>query len=1056
MSEVVEQASGSEMAARLDRNFRLFHQYNASRVTILRRLTPPDRSLLLQAIPFLFQVNDRRIPGFVEELGENTGVHGFKPSDDVRNVRKAFFPKQTGVGAGVSRQPMVDSIASIGSAGTLAQTDHSDFDLWIVCRDDIPRKDYGLMGQKAELIKAWLMSMDPELDLNFYLATPGDVRRHHFGAVSDDSAGSALGTFLKEEFYRTCVVWMGKYPFWWICPSEQHGEQSYSEWLNAGKDADLPFMSEVMDMGPLVRSSPEKFLSAVLWQTNKSLKSPFKSLLKLTVVSRYGDEPDGRFLAEIVRKNVVEDTTFSGATDPYLCLFEFCAQYWRSRGDEAGVRLMAEMFFMKMLGSHGVGGAADADINDPVSARRRLAKNLLRDWGLSHNNMQDLSNSDKWGFERGLAYNELTQAFVKRIFERVMGKLAELGITFVDGKVVTLRDDVDPTVIRMLSEFSNISHKVDCFYGRSVPKVQPVPPSFRDILSQSDYTIVCNESLPRRRRWMLTEELPAELQRQQAENWGKVLRGETRMMTKKDLAPPPVVTDPAEAETEIVPATNPEPNTKPDAADSSSDRRSKPRGKVIQSAASMLTIVGWLCANRLAGQNSGLNLMLRGSKRPVRELRRLITTLTSFLRHKLYDDALPESTFRSLPKPYRTFVSFDLNQHSQIFGPQPKEPSSSTNTTRVATRKTVAQISELTDITILDQDTYGVVRVHEVPASRYPPAALMARILRRLEGTPLDQWDDRISFHAADTPFHTNYAKEFEGALKRAHQEFLTQPRRKNFGIRYLTMVGGHAILLSRPGEDPLSAREFSDIPSVLTALEQPLGMHTQTLVDPVASGPERLRSMFSRWKPGRVSIFVHRSTRTASLHVIDEVGAFWNERLLIQDLEPILAGLLLFVDSLNAMPLPNATRAEGRVPVQVFDVLDAPGSSGEFNYTVQATTKRPDAMAVHLATSVLQLSMAGSLDFTQPHRLEMRINGEPRQITIQGDNMPSVLAALLIKALPLTGNKDFNLIGFTAEDKSFVSNYSTVQFLTARRNLDRAVRRAIADTIRSTQVIPK
>lgn len=1037
----LERAEGdtdtADMGSLLDRNFRTYAHYNAQRVSIMRRLTPPARSLLLQAIPFLFHVNDQRIPGYVKELGDNTGVYGFKPNDELRNIRKQFFSRHTAVGAGLARQPMIESIASIGSAGTLAQTDHSDFDLWIVCRSDVSRSDYNHIARKAELIKEWLLQQDPQLDLNFYPATPADVKRHHFGAVSDDSAGSALGTFLKEEFYRTVVVWMGKLPFWWILPPSVRSPEEYAAWHESAKNADLEFMSELMDMGPLVRSTPEKFLSAVLWQTNKSLKSPFKSLLKLTVVSRYGDEPDGKFIAEIVRERVLEDTTFGAGTDPYLCLFEFCAEYWKHRGDAEGVRLMSENFFMKMLGGHGSTGAADADVNDLVSQRRRLARNLLREWGLSHTDMQDLSAKDTWGFQKGLAYHERTEQFVKRIFERVMEKLGDLGIQFVDGKVVTSRDDIEPSVIRLLSEFSNISHKVDCFYGHSQKKVQPVPPSFHDILAQSSYTMGYSPERPRWEQWALTESIPEALAKKEAAAWGKAIDRDLAINESALSRPAPT---PAEG---VSPANG---NGAPTPEPPAQQGRAR-RGELLQKGASILSLMSWLCANRLVAQGSDLNVIIGGQRRPVSEVRRLITRLTNFLRHPLYQDALPESTFRQPPRPFRTFVSFDLNQHSQLLGPDGLVAVSGDTTVRVSSRQAIASASDVKRITLAEQDSYGVVRIHDAPASRYGCAALMARMLRHLRGVPLDQLDDRIAFHAADTPFHQDYARDFEAALRRAHQELAAVAPRKNYGVRYVTCVGGRYILLRRLGEGDVTGTDCADFNALMAQLERTTGVPTQTIVDPVATGPERIRSMFSRWVPGRIQVFVHRGAKSGSIHVIDEVGCFYNERLPLQDIETQLTHILLFMGRLTADALKQAVRVDGKLQFKVWEVLDSVGGESGYHYTVNPYVARNPQAASQAAAQTVFLRLTGSMKFSEPHTLELVVGSQSKPVDLAGEGLVESVAMLLQRLLGASRLRDFAITGLEKTGgRPFPSHL--VEYLALRRGLDRSFRRALGEAV--------
>lgn len=1003
LDEIEQSAVADDITGALSRNYSIFTHYNKQRLHIMKQLAPPDRYALLSAIPLLYHINNHRAPGYVPEMGQNPGVYGFKLNDDIRNLRKNFISKTFLTSVGTVERPLVLSLASIGSAGTLAQTEKSDFDLWVIARDDITRTEWRNLEKKGKAIKSWLISQDDHIDVNFYLGTPERIRAHNFGAVSDDSAGSALGKLLKEEFYRTCVVWAGKIPFWWMVDENVNTPEGYGEWIKAFEGVRLPFKDDLMDLGPLERGTLAQFLAAVLWQTNKSLASPFKSLLKLAVVNAYAENMSAPLLAETVRQNVRVNPTHGDATDPYLCLFAYAADSLRFKQDHQGERLLAEMFFLKTLGASDGLRITMQGVDQTVNRKRNEVRNYIRAYGVGKEDMRDLENINNWPFVRGLEYRAIVQAFVKRVYDRVMLLLKRLGITLVKGKVVTLREDYDEDAVTLLGEFSTISEKVDCFYGMATPKVQPVPVSFRKILHQKAYALLYDPEAPSAKRWSIQEEVPLGVS------------NTLKYLPEPGEAPPPkkgtgvvnVDEDPLEQEL----------------------YEEAMQQQLLVSGRSAMSLLMWLALNKITNMRTMYRVKIGSRLRPVRELRRLIFLVREKFAHPLYDDAMPESEFVKPPTPVRAFCSFDFNQHSH-FREEEKDKLKSSSTR-----------FSINSITVGIQNSYGIMRVNHVDAAKYPPAAMLAKLLREFMETPERELADCIILHSADSPEHEALTKSFRETLIKLHSSFRKMPPRKGLSIRYVTRLGEDYVLLTRNQNGYISARQPGTMLNLLRLLETPESCMVQTLVDADIQGAERLREMVRLWMPGQVQIFVRRGRPTSSVHVIDEAGCFMNDRLDEQNLDLQLKGMVIFLASLGQTPLTYAANRDGKMKFAVQEIVNVSEIESQFQYRL---AKYAGSGLPTDGIRPLYVSVQGSLVFTDPHKLTLVSPNATEEHDLSGDRVLADMAAHIARVLKEADCSDFTIVS-TKQTEGAPRCAQAVEYLALRRSLDRTLRRLIS-----------
>src|SRR5690606_2037172 len=113
----------------------------------------------------------------------------------------------------------------MGSSGTIAYSENSDFDIWVCIRPDLTDEEQQALLRKTEGIESWAASLG--LEVHFFLMSDEGFRRGQTSSLSRESSGSAQHHLLLDEFYRTGLLVAGRYPVWWLVPPdyEAHYEQ---------------------------------------------------------------------------------------------------------------------------------------------------------------------------------------------------------------------------------------------------------------------------------------------------------------------------------------------------------------------------------------------------------------------------------------------------------------------------------------------------------------------------------------------------------------------------------------------------------------------------------------------------------------------------------------------------------------------------------------------------------------------------------------------------------------------------------------------------------------
>ena len=116
-----------DIKSAIEQNYNSFINFNELKYQRFESLiTNSNVKKVVNAIPAILCMNDRRIPGYVEG-SVPCGVAGYTPDQDVvRYIRGRFAVDYSPV----SSNNFIEMLSLMGSVGTIAYNKKSDFDYW--------------------------------------------------------------------------------------------------------------------------------------------------------------------------------------------------------------------------------------------------------------------------------------------------------------------------------------------------------------------------------------------------------------------------------------------------------------------------------------------------------------------------------------------------------------------------------------------------------------------------------------------------------------------------------------------------------------------------------------------------------------------------------------------------------------------------------------------------------------------------------------------------------------------------------------------------------------
>ena len=375
----------------------------------------------LELLPLLFHINHAMLPGFVSKQTP-AGISNWTPTKKGllagKRIAKSFDYKKRAL-----RTFDIHSIFLMGSVGSIAHSERSDFDVWICHRPGLDKEQLFQLAEKCESIEEWAASVG--LEVHFFLMDAEEFRSGNVVELSSESSGSTQHHLLLEEFYRTGLLVAGRYPVWWLVPPDE--EKNYTEYVSRlVKQRFIP-ENEVIDFGGLSEIPAEEFFGAALWQVYKGIDSPYKSVLKMLLMEAYAAEyPNSDLLSLRYKRAIYDGVTDLDSIDPYTILLEKLEHYLSNQKLPERLDIVRRCFYFKVELSL----SRQSRMNQNWRWERMLE--LAEAWHWSEGHIEMLDDRKTWNVhqvlkERRVLVDEITHSYMALSkFARTHSELARI------------------------------------------------------------------------------------------------------------------------------------------------------------------------------------------------------------------------------------------------------------------------------------------------------------------------------------------------------------------------------------------------------------------------------------------------------------------------------------------------------------------------------------------------------------------------------------------------------------------------------------------------------
>lgn len=442
-------------------NREAFLVYNENRKNRTLELISREKKDVLICLPFILHTNHPDFPGYVESPNTPHGIYNFNIQDTVFKKLRTLLPKSIILKKDIIKKSYpeiipprlsIESLLLMGSVGSIAHTVDSDYDYW-VCIDmkNFTPETLKLLDKKLTLIKNWIFS-HYKMEVTFFIMDVARARADNFGRVDKESAGSSEGKLLKEEFYRTLILQAGKIPLWWITPVGATDEE-YEIYKETVKSSRKLNCSDFIDLGNVYSISSAEFFGAALWQINKAMLSPFKSVLKMALLERFlGKSKRYDLLSNTIKKRVHEYCNNTKMLDPYAVMFDSIVEYNQQKGREADVTLLKKCFYIKT----GVKLERSACFMEKMNYKEKIMMDYIDEWRWSDDLIKELNMYKEWNFNAVSKLGRQVHKFLRETYIRLSDKLK------TDEDIKHKITDIDRTILgrKLFTIYSKHPNKV--------------------------------------------------------------------------------------------------------------------------------------------------------------------------------------------------------------------------------------------------------------------------------------------------------------------------------------------------------------------------------------------------------------------------------------------------------------------------------------------------------------------------------------------------------------------------------------------------------------------
>lgn len=381
---------------------RRFMALNNDRLKRVYQSLRDRQKIFFELLPLLFHINHPLLPGYLSSKTPS-GIADYTPGNRAieagRRLSKGFSYHRR-----AQRQFDIHALYLMGSSGTIAYSDSSDFDFWLCIRPDMGGEEQQSLARKAEGIESWAATLG--LEVHFFVMSDEAFRRGEMLSLSDESSGSAQHHLLLDEFYRTGLLVAGRFPIWWLVPPDQ--EANYDQYAHDLKRKRFVGPNDTVDFGGMTHMPAGEFFGATLWQLYKAVSSPYKSVLKILLMESYAAEyPRAEMLSVRYKAAVWRGETNLDALDPYMQMCARVEEYLLEQNEPNRLELARRCFYFKVNER-----MSRPDRAGNITWRREAMRELINEWGWTDAHLLMLDSRPTWKIHRVL---EERQALVEAL-----------------------------------------------------------------------------------------------------------------------------------------------------------------------------------------------------------------------------------------------------------------------------------------------------------------------------------------------------------------------------------------------------------------------------------------------------------------------------------------------------------------------------------------------------------------------------------------------------------------------------------------------------------------
>lgn len=443
------------MTNQIEDNLSKFYNFNDLKIKKTYTNLSYKEIATIKLIPFLLHTNIKGLPGYIETKEMPHGIKNYKITDEVIELTKKVFPSFK-IPDTLNYYENIESISIMGSIGSIAQNQNSDFDYWVcINKNEFDKNSYYLFCKKLTEIENWIYEKR-NLEVHFFPTDIKSAKASKFGEFEGESCGSSQGDLLKEEYFRSSVVVEGKVPFWWVVPPNIT-DADYENYLKYIKDSNPEAKNKYIDLGNLSRIEKGEFFGAALWHMIKSLNNPFKSFMKMSLLEKYiNTENDTPLLCNILKENVLTENIGIKNIDPYILMYEQMYDYYEKTDNENFLNILRKCFYLKIQPKV---TQFDGFEEETIPEKSLIMKDYIRKWKWKESQVRDLDNFDKWSFDKLIQLNSELKNYLIQNFVKLSDYFKNIDVNYS----IT---DKDMTVIgrKLLTYFTGKHYKIDYFY----------------------------------------------------------------------------------------------------------------------------------------------------------------------------------------------------------------------------------------------------------------------------------------------------------------------------------------------------------------------------------------------------------------------------------------------------------------------------------------------------------------------------------------------------------------------------------------------------------------